>query len=374
MKVGIDTFGCEHGRSGLGSYLTSLVHNLPSGGDMEFELFGPEMDRYIYTGDKDFRFEAVSVPDSLTAERWWHIFKANKFGKKQGYDAMLYAAGPRMIPKKFKVPGVAIVNDIVSNLFEKNDDWFFRQQMKRGLSKVDCIITPSQYVKKDLEKSGIKCRKIVVIHSGIDHSLFYPVQDFPVDAQTVDIKPFAIKRPYIVYASRMENADKKHVELVRAFSLFKEKTGLPHRLVLAGSESRYGEQVHKAVFESSAASDIFITGYFPHESFPELYRGAEACVFPSVTEGAGLSVLEAMATGVPVACSDSGALKEVAGQNACFFNSNDIGDIESAIEKVLLDEGLRKKLIEGGINWTKRFSWEKNAASTVDVFRQLGME
>lgn len=373
MKVGIDTFGCEHGRSGLGSYLTSLVHNLPSGRDMVFELFGPEVDRYTYIGDRDFHFVPVSVPDSLTAERWWHIFKANKFGRRQSYDAILYASGPRMIPKKFKIPGVAVANDIVSNLFLQNDDWFFRQQMKRGLSHVDCIITPSQYVRKDLEKSNIKCRKIVVIHSGIDHSLFYPAQDLVQDSQTVDIKPFAIKRPYIVYASRMENAEKKHVELVKAFTVFKEKTKLPHRLVLAGSESRYGEHVHRAVFESSAASDIFITGYFPHESFPELYRGAEACIFPSVTEGAGLSVLEAMATGIPVACSDSGALKEIAGQNALFFNSSDIGDMADAIEKVTTDDTLRKKIVEGGLVWAKRFSWEKNAAATVDVFRQLGM-
>ena len=92
-----------------------------------------------------------------------------------------------------------------------------------------------------------------------------------------------------------------------------------------------------------------------------------------MTEGAGLSVLEAMATGIPVACSDSGALKEIAGQNALFFNSSDIGDMADAIEKVTTDGALRKKLVEGGLVWSKRFSWEKNAAATVDIFRQLGM-
>ncbi len=371
MKVGIDTFGCDHGRSGLGSYLASLVRNLPTTGDMTFDIFGPEIDRYTYAGDREFHFEPVSVPDSLTAERCWHLFKVNSFGKKQSYDAILYASGPRMIPKRFSVPGVAVVNDIVSNLFEQNDDLFFRQQMKRGLSHADCIIVPSLYVKKDLEKSGIKCKKIVVIHNGIDHSLFYPNQDLTLHGQEVDIKPFAIKKPYIIYASRMQNEGKKHVELVKAFTMFKEKTKSPCRLVLAGSEDSYGEQVHRAVFESSAASDIFITGYFPHENFPDLYRSAEACVFPSMTEGAGLSVLEAMACGIPVACSSGGAIKELVGQNALFFNPDDLDDMEGALEKILMDESLRKKLSEGGIQWTKRFSWEKTASETVDVFRQL---
>ncbi len=371
MKVGIDTFGCDHGRSGLGSYLTSLVHNLPSGSDMTFELFGSEMDRYTYVGDRDFRFEPVAVPDSLRAERYWHMFKVNKYGKRQSYDAILYASGPRMMPKKFSIPGVAVVNDIFSNLSELSDDRFFRSHMKKGLSNVDCIITPSHYVKKDLEDAGIKCKKIVVIHNGIDHSQFYPAQEILHESQTVDIKPFAIKRPYIIYASRMQNEGKKHVELVKAFTLFKEKTGLPHRLVLAGTETKYGEQVHRAVFESSAASDIFITGYFPHENFPELYRCAEACIFPSVTEGAGLSVIEAMASGIPVACSESGALKEIAGRNAVYFNPDDIGEMEKAIEKVVTDGDTRKTLIEGGLAWTKQFSWEKTASATVDVFRQI---
>ena len=80
MKVGIDTFGCAHGRSGLGSYLMSLVPMLPQDSDVVYDLFGPEADRYTYTGDQGFGFTGVSVPDSLSAERMWHTFKVNSFG------------------------------------------------------------------------------------------------------------------------------------------------------------------------------------------------------------------------------------------------------------------------------------------------------
>ncbi|MBR6296470.1 MAG: glycosyltransferase family 1 protein [Treponema sp.] len=376
MKVGIDTFGCDHGRSGIGTYLMSLVRNLPENKnngnmDIEFELFGAEMDRFTFTGDKSFKFESVAVPESLVAERYWHTFKVNSFGKKHGYDAIVYSAGPRMLPRSFKVPGIAVVHDIVSNLFEQSDDFWFRRQMKKGLSHADCIITPSQYIKKDLERSGIRCRKIEVIHNGIDHSLFYPRTDLGDGEEIVDIKPFAIKRPYIIYASRMQNEGKKHVELVKAFSMFKEKTGLPHRLVLAGSEGAYGEMVHKAIFDSSFSSDIFVTGYFPHENFPELYRNADACVFPSVTEGVGLSVLEAMACGIPVACSQAGAMGEMAGSNALFFDSENLEEMSDAIEKIVCDSALRKKLSADGLEWTKRFSWEKTAAATLELLKNL---
>ena len=97
---------------------------------------------------------------------------------------------------------------------------------------------------------------------------------------------------------------------------------------------------------------------------------SEGCLFPSVNEGVGLPVLEAMATGVPVACSNSGALPEIAGSNAIYFDSDNIEQMAATIEQLALDSALRKKLIEGGIDWTKRFTWEKTAEKTVQVLKE----
>ncbi len=372
MKFGIDTFGLDHGRSGLGSYLFSLMPFLPDCDGLEYELFGAEIDRYTYTDKKDCPFYSANVPDSLAAERFWHSFRANSFAKKRGYSAVLYTAGSRMIPSSFKVPGVAVVNDIVSSLFEQKGDRWYSSKVRKGLSRANCIIAASKFIKKDLEKTGIKANRIEIIHNGIDHSLFFPKAAVGGDSEIIDIKPFAIKKPYIIYASRMQNEEKKHVELIRAFSVFKKKTKSPVRLVIAGSEeSSYGAKVHAAALESGFASDIFITGYFPHENFPELFRNAEACVFPSVNEGVGLSVMEAMATGLPVACAKSGALPEVTGGNALYFDSDNIEEMSCAIETILSDAELRKKLVADGIEWTRRVSWERTAQETVNVLKSL---
>jgi len=368
MKIGIDTFGCDHGRSGLGAYLMSVISTLPKNTELEYELFGSEMDRYTYTGETGIDYTSVNLPDTLGAERIWHSFNSNGFGKKRGYDIMLYTAGSRMICSKSKIPSVAIVNDIVSSVFSSSD-WISKVLLRKGLNNASCIIAASNYIKKDLIKLGIKNKNIEVIHNGINHSMFFASESSVGNAEIVDIKPFAIKRPYFIYASRMIGPEKKHIELIKAFTLFKEKTHLPHRLVIAGAESRYSEEVHKAVFTSSAASDIFLTGYFPHESFPELYRNAEACVFPSVNEGVGLPVLESMACGIPVACSSSGALPEIAGNNALYFNSDNIEEIEQCLEKLVGDEALRKKLIDGGLEWASRYSWEKTISKTLEVIK-----
>ena len=349
----------------------SLVPALPLDSGIQFELFGPEIDRYTYNGDKSFSFTSVNIPDSLALERLWHAFKVNSFGKKNNYDVILYPAGSRILPAHFKIKGVAVINDIVSNLFEKTDDSWYRTRIKKALSRVDCIIAASEYIRKDLEESGISCSNIQVIYNGINHSLFYPGSSIASDSNSVDLKPFAIKKPYLLYASRMVDDRKKHLELIRAFTLFKERTHLPHRLVLAGSEGDYGSIVHKEAGASTASSDIFITGYFPHDHFPDLYHNADACIFPSITEGVGLSVMESMACGLPVACSSAGALHEIAGENALYFDSDNIEEFASAIERIVTDTELRSRLSDGGIDCAKNFSWQKTAEKTVALLSSI---
>lgn len=370
MKIGIDTFGCDHGKSGLGSYLMSFINNLPEETGIGFELFGEEIDRYTYNVNCDVPFSSIGIKPGASSLRLWHYLSANRFIKKSGYDAVVFPAGARLVPSSFKVPGVAVINDIPGNIF-KNENWLARRHIKKGLANIDCVIVPSMFVKKNLERLNLKCRRIEIVHSGVDHSCFFPVESLGIESEIADIKPFAIKKPYIIYASRMQGSEKKHIELIKAFSLFKKRTGLPHRLVIAGSDGPYSDEVHKAAFESPAASDIFITGYFPHESFPELYRNSEACVFPSVNEGAGLPVLEAMATGIPVACAKAGALPEVAGNNALFFDSDNIEEFASCIEKITSDEIFRKKISESAIAWSKRFSWKKCVLETFEIIKSV---
>ncbi len=369
MKVGIDTFGCNHGRSGLGSYLSSLTANFQNTDEITYELFGAEIDRYIFGSEQNLTYKALSSVEGLFPLRFWHKCFANSFAHRQSYDAVLYAAGAHYLPSSFRVPGVAVVNDVVSNLLAENKAKVLSVSIQRSLKKADRVIVPSQFIRKDLEKLGVKNEKIVVIHNGINHSLFYPQE--LLSPSLVDIKPFAIQRPYFIYASRLNASSKKHVELIKAFTLFKDKTHLPHRLVLAGSDGPYSDEVHKAAFASHAASDIFITGFFPHENFPALYSGSDGCLFPAVGEGVGLPVLEAMATGVPVACAKSGALPEIAGNNALYFDADNIEDIALAMETLALDKAERERLIAGGIAWTKRFSWEKTAEMTTAVLREV---
>lgn len=367
MKIGIDTFGCGHGQSGIGSYLNSLLRNFRNTEEIQFELFGAEIDRYVFGRDSNLGFEPVFLPDNRHSEKIWSMFFCNHFARSRKYDAMLFPSASSL-PFFSATPSVAVVNDIVSGIFEEND-FAGRLRIRRGLREVSKVIVPNNFVRKDLERLGIDKKKIIVVHNGVNHSLFYPRTFFSSESEM--IRPFAIRRPYFLYATKISSHLKRHVELIKAFEIFKKRSGLPHRLVLAGGEGACSDIVRKTASLSPYAPDIFITGYLPHESLPAFYARSDACIFPSEIEGTGLPVLEAMATGIPVACSKAGALQEMTGGKAIIFDSSNIEEISFAIEKLASDAGLRKKMTEEGIVWARRFDWESTARETIKVLRSV---
>lgn len=367
MKIGIDTFCCDHGRSGTGIYLYYLVSALGKIGGNEYVLFGSGIDRYTYSAESAMPFVEVKVPDSIRAELFWHRFLSKRFYKAQGFDAVLYPAASRILPSTFSVPGAAVINDTLSLLIAKSA--IPKNTTLKSLSRAQKIIVPTHFLRNELISLGLDGGKISVVRHGIDHSRFY--QQPYEERDIVDIKPFAIKPPYILYPSRISGAGKKHIELIQAFDSFKERTSAPHRLVLAGQEDAFAEEVHKAVFASKYASDIFLTGFFPREGLVQLYGGADACVFPSVQEGVGLPLIEAMASGVPVACSKSGALPETSGGNAILFDSDNPEELSVAIEKACTHGEERDALIQKALEWSEGFTWQKCASETAEILKSL---
>lgn len=367
MRIGIDTFGCDHGRSGQGSYILNFISNLPEDNNYSIELFGEEQDRYNYTSGKEVSYVSFPVSENLSSLRFFHKHGINEFIKKNKYDYVLYPAAGKVLPIKFKYhKGIAIINSIISKDIE-NEKSIYKRHLLKGLKNIYLIIAATQFIKDDLIDLGINGSKIIVIHNGIDHKLFFPFVNENEDY--VDIKPFAIKKPYFVYGSSLSSPDKKHIELIKAFELFKKSTGLPHRLVLAGNDGPYADTIHKFAFDSEYASDIFLIGFFPNESFARLYAGAEACLFPSVNEGVGLPILEAMACGIPVLCSDKGALKEEGGTSPLYFDSDNIDEIATCMKNIVEDKDLREKIVFDSILWANEFNWEKTVKQTLFLLK-----
>jgi len=363
MKIGIDTCGCNQAAGGAGSYIRSIIKNLPKSGEFTFELFGLEAERFEYTSGIDIPFTAIPDFKNLKEVQKWHKYKAAKFIQRNKYDAVLFPNPEKIHPVTGKFTSVAVINSQVSGIHDRK----VRKNLGKALKNVSKIIAVSEFIEKDLISNGFDKEKINVVHNGIDHTVFYPVMD--LDDDILDIKPFAIKRPYFLSCTSLSGPQKKHIELIKAFEIFKAKNQTAHRLVIAGYGGEYAEKVQKAAYNSEFAEDIFITGFYPFESLAKLYAGSDGCVVTAVNEGAGLPVLEAMACGVPVMCSDSGALPEVGGLVPLYFNSEKPDEIAVSMEKVISDKELCSKMVDSGIKRASEFNWKATVAETLNVLK-----
>lgn len=366
--IGVDAFGLNHGISGTGSYLSEIVKNVPER-DFEFCLFGHELDKYTYTSSStNISFKGINIRDNALSEAFWHKSMLNSFIEKNNFHAVIYVSGFSLLPVKIKTPSFLIVNSV-----PKTSNFLSNIYIKQIIKDIKGIIVPSEYIKDALISFGVPQFKIAIIYNGVNHSTFKPIEKEVKDI--VFIQPFSIKRPYIIYVSSLANTLKSHVELIRAFDLFKKKRNTAHKLVIAGAEGDASPLVRKEILKSHYSSDILLTGYFPHESLSKLYANADIAIFPSRNEGSALSVLEAMASGVPTACSNEGALKEVAKDASIYFDSTSLESIENAIESLITKENnftLRQTLIEKGILCAKDYSWKKTAEESIDyILSQL---
>jgi glycosyltransferase involved in cell wall biosynthesis len=172
--------------------------------------------------------------------------------------------------------------------------------------------------------------------------------------------------PYVVAVGDLRRK-KNAVALMQAFADLWREGSLPHRLVLVGVDSGEGARLRAL----AGAAPVELTGYVSDGRLDALIRGADLLVNPSLYEGFGLVVLEAMVRGTPVLAARAGALPEAGGDAAAYFDPAEPGELRAALGELLSSEGARAALVERGRAWVAGFSWERTARETVAVYREL---
>jgi glycosyltransferase involved in cell wall biosynthesis len=165
---------------------------------------------------------------------------------------------------------------------------------------------------------------------------------------------------------------KNHLRLIQAFEeILRTYPNLPHHLVMVGKETWYSDTVRTAAQKSPAGRRIHFTGFVEDDELLRLYGACDLFVYPSLYEGFGLPILEAMACGRAVACSNSSAMPEVADSAALLFDPNSIPEMVRAMRDLLLDAELRTRMERLGLHRATLFSWEKTARKTLDVYYEI---
>lgn len=269
---------------------------------------------------------------------------------------------------------VNTVHDVAFVYFPKAYTWLHRRRhawsVKRSVRNSNAIITVSGATKKDLVYHyKAKSEIIIPIPLAIDHKQFSP------DTQDVDrvLQKYRLfEKKYFFFVGRLEEK-KNIVTLVRAFEEYKKHRGHgdPLQLVLAGTYGYGKQRIENTIKTSPIRDDIRVLGFVPDKDLAGLFSGCLAFTFPSLYEGFGMPVLEAMASGVPVLASDIPALREVCGQAALFCEAQSVAQWSQALDRLAHDRSLRDDLLARGAGQVKAFTWKKTAEKTWQVLRSV---
>ena len=271
------------------------------------------------------------------------------------------------------VPVVVSVHDVSflehPGFFPQARALQLRTTVARTVRRAARILTPSEFSRIAISRAyHIDPEQITVVPNAAD-TKFRPISRSLAAARVYE--RLGIRTPFILTVGDLQPR-KNQTGLVEAFgSLIRSHPGLRHSLVLAGKQNWKGSRVAETVRRAGIADRVHLTGFVNDEDLVYLYNACEVFVFPSLYEGFGLPVLEAMACGRAVACSHTSSLPEVADGAGIFFDPQSKESIARALRDLLIDPELRGRMERLGLQRSSDFSWESAARRTLEVYYQV---
>lgn len=372
MKIGISAFATDSGKSGISQYAANVVGRLVDlAPQHDFVAFVNHADAaWVQTWNP--RLEVVALPDWTghpVASIFWHLVALPGLLKRQGCQAVFMPAGNRRLAWSYGVPSVGTVHDFsqlhVPQKYDAARMFYIMRVLPRMMRRLTRAITVSESTRRDLESfARVAPERIRVIYNGADLQRFAPR---PRAAARAEIpSALRIPDPYILYIARLEHPGKNHVRLLEAFAALKRDTALPHKLVLVGGRWNGAEVIEARVRALGLTEQVVFPGFVPDAVIPALYAAADALVFPSLFEGFGIPVLEAMASGTPVCASNTSSIPEVVGDAGLLFDPLNVPAIAASLQRLLQDTDLRDRLIAAGIERAARFTWDAAAQGVLE--------
>lgn len=379
MKIAIDASELANRREdGTQIYLYNLLKNIA------------EIDKknqyFLYYQNEPKKL--IESPNFKHIVKPWPIYWTQSrlpfllFKEKSDVLFMPIQTLPFLAPARLKT--IITIHDLAFLMYPET--FLFGDRVKHkvfawhAVKRADRVIAVSESTKNDIVKFyGTRPEKINIVHHGYDKNLFRPARQRPEpqamagepfqnerDCDTIEQikRKYRIKKLYLLYVGALQPR-KNILGLVKAFELLNNNQ---YQLVIAGGKAWLYDEMFGYVKKSPLQNNIIFTGRFETGELPPLLWGAEVFVLPSFYEGFGLPVIEAMACGTPVITSNISSLPEVAGKAALLIDPNKPEQITDAIRKILVDKDLKQKMTKDGFENIKKFSWEKCARETLDVF------
>jgi len=367
MRIGIDASHLlRPEKSGVETYTLNLLRGLLAIGDR------PEV--YLYAAGAERPTDAdplLAMADRArvtTAPRLWLRLRMPLW---MGLDRVRVAHFPAgILPRWVPCSAVVTLYDLAAlhypELYDPRELQHYDELIPRSAHRSAVVLTISESTKRDLVRYwGVAPGKIVVTPLAAAPQ-FVPVRDAAHSMQ----ERFGVSGPYVLACVGSGHPRKNLVAVVESLERLQQPS---IRLVIVGGPT-LDASAQAAIEQSSARDRIMLLGHVPEECLPTVYSGAALLCFPSLYEGFGLPVLEAMACGTPVVCSNASSLPEVAGSAAVMVEPESREALTEAMDAVLSDRHHREALSAAGIERARQFSWERTAGLTLDAYRKAAGE
>lgn len=378
LKILIEGSPMFRSRSGVGQYVYRLFDALFAlDKTQHYTIYG-----FMFMGKKLFDpYQGRAYNISYRLVRWFPSKVLNVFSRRlfvPPIDLMTTSKPDLFVFTNFIRPPLPLGSKSISFIYDlsfiyhgEHSDKKNRQIMTReapkSARKSDAVVTISENSKNEIIKyCKIDPAKVHIVHPALDHKEYYPRTS--VEQATV-AKKFEIKGEYILFTGTIEPR-KNIIGVLNSYAELPQKIRDKYTLVLAGGKGWNDQEIYKRLNELKPEK-IIMTGYVADEDMPALYSGASLFVFPTLYEGWGMPVVEAMACGAPVITSNNSSMPEAGGDAAIFVDAQDTQNLTKQIERVLSDKKLAGDMVKKGIAHASKFSWEKSAKNLKKVIDQV---
>jgi glycosyltransferase involved in cell wall biosynthesis len=374
MKIAIDALPVKSLHHGMGTYIYNLTkHFLSFATGHEFVIYKkPEVFTDLEKDNKP-QVHYHNLHKNRNQRILWEYTSLPGLLQKEQID--IFWGPSNFLPSRKVCKYVVTIHDLSSFTYAHTYPWLRRQYyqyiIKQAVKRADLIITDSEFSRQDIINAfSVPEQAVKVIYCGID-DIF---QSIELSDKLLQIRSkYGLPNEFIFTLGVIE--PKKNTDrLIQAYAgLIQKHHDLP-KLVIGGSK-KYGwknRKIFELVDRFKLKDSVIFTGFIEHVDLPVMYSIAKLFILPSLFEGFGLPVIEAMACGTPVITSNTSSLPEIAGDAAVLINPYDTAEISQAIIKVISDKTLQNEMRAKGLINAKRFSWSASARELLSVFEQVG--